>query len=177
QARVAAGRECYEYLGAALDERQRHPRDDALSAFLHMEVEGERLTRDEVLDICFLFVLAGLDTVTDALDCFFVTLSRHPDIRHRLSDDPASVPGAVEELLRFETPVAMVARVATAEAELSGCPVRTGDFVSVLVGSANTDPDRFDNAHELDIDRYPNRHYAFGGGIHHCIGAHLARLE
>jgi cytochrome P450 len=176
-ARVAAGRDCYEYFEKALDEISRKPRVGLLSDLLQAEVDGVRLTRDEIMDICFLFIIAGLDTVTDSLCCFFTFLAEHPDHRRRLATDPSVVPSAVEELLRWESPVAGVARLAAADTDLGGCPVRKGDSILVFVGAANTDPAVVERADEVDFDRETNRHYAFGGGIHRCLGSHLARLE
>lgn len=177
EARAAAGRECYEYFEKVLDERERERRDDLLSHFLDAEVDGESLTRDEILDICFLFLIAGLDTVTDSLTCFFHTLARRSDLRQRLIDDPDVIPAAVEELLRWETPVPGVARVATEAMDLDGVRVEAGDHVMVCIGSANTDESAIERAGHIDFDREANRHYAFGGGIHRCLGSHLARRE
>ena len=176
-ARVAAGKECYAYFNSVLDELEKKRRDDMLSHFLDAEVDGLRLTREEILDICFLFLIAGLDTVTDSLTCFYHTLAKRPDLRQRLVDDPAVIPAAVEELLRWETPVPGVARVATADTEINGCPVSAGDSVVVSLGSANTDDSAFVRAGDVDFDRAENRHLAFGGGIHRCLGSHLARRE
>lgn len=173
----ATARSIYEYFDAVLDERAESPRDDLLTTFLQTEVEGRPLSRHEILDICFLFLIAGLDTVTASLDCFFAYLAQHPKQRRRIVEDPAVIPGAVEELLRWETPVMGVARVATRDVELGGCPIRAGQQVSVLLGSANTDDDEFGDGEEVRFDRDPNRHLAFGGGIHRCLGSHLARLE
>ncbi len=177
QNRVAAGRECYDYFERVLDERAQALGDDLLSKLLTMEVDGERLSREEILDVCFLFMIAGLDTVTDSLTCFFAFLAQHPEHRRRLVEDPAVVPAAVEELLRWETPVPMVARVARDDMEIRGCPVSKGDNVSVCLGSANTDERAVERSDVVDFDREDNRHYAFGGGIHRCLGSHLARVE
>jgi len=177
QARAEAGKACYDYFEKHLDLVARAPRPGLLCDLLEAEVEGQRLTREEIIDICFLFILAGLDTVTDSLCCFFNYLAEHPDMRRRIVEDPDRIPGVVEELLRWESPVAGVARVVTQDAELAGCPVHKGDSVLVFVGAANTDPAAIDRAHEVDFDREANRHYAFGGGIHRCLGSHLARLE
>lgn len=177
RARAAAGRECYDYFGAILDERQRAPRDDMLSLFLQAEVEGKRLTRDEILDVCYLFLIAGLDTVTDSLTCFFHTLAARTDLRRRLVEQPEVVPAAVEELLRWESPVPSVVRIATQDLEIEGCPIKAGDAVLLSLGSANTDETAIAGADEIDFDRQANRHYAFGGGIHRCLGSHLARRE
>ena len=166
-----------DYFASALDERKRHRADDILSRFLDTEVDGERLSDDEILGICFLFLLAGLDTVTDTLECDFAFLAEHPEQRQRILDDPSVIPAAVEELLRWETPVTGVARVATRDIELGGCPVNKGERVGVCLGAANTDERHLPDAHDVDLTRSPNRHLAFGGGVHRCLGSHLARLE
>lgn len=175
--RRTAARAIYEYFEAALDEREKRRTDDLLSRFLDAEVDGERLTRDEILDIGFLFLIAGLDTVTDTLECNYAYLARHPEHRRQIVDDPSIIPSAVEELLRWESPVPGVARVALHDTQLAGCPISKGDFVGVVVGSANTDEAEFPAAYEVDFARSPNRHLAFGGGVHRCLGSHLARLE
>ncbi len=167
----------YAYFDEVLDARHAERQDDILSRFLDVEVEGERLTREEILDICFLFLIAGLDTVTATLDCMFAYLAQHPEQRQRIVDDPATIPSAVEELLRWETPVMAVVRVALADAELGGCPVHQGDQVIVLLGAGNTDGAEFEAPHEVRFDRDVNRHLAFGGGVHRCLGSHLARQE
>ena len=133
--------------------------------------------REDILDICFLFFIAGLDTVTASLDCFFAYLAQQPEQRRRLVEDPSLIPAAVEELLRWETPVMAVARVAVEDTELGGCPIKAGQHVSVLIGSANTDDAEFGDGDAVRFDRDPNRHLAFGGGIHRCLGSHLARHE
>jgi cytochrome P450 len=167
----------YEYFDSILDEREKDPKDDLLSHFLSAEVEGNRLTREDILDICFLFLIAGLDTVTATLDCMFSFLAEHPEHRRQLVENPDVIPNAIEELLRWETPVMMVSRVAVEDTELSGCPVHKGDHAIVVIGSANTDEAEFPDAHEVRFDREVNRHIAFGGGVHRCLGSHLARLE
>jgi cytochrome P450 len=167
----------YAYFNDVLDQRQVEGRDDILTTFLHTEVDGHRLTREDILDICFLFFIAGLDTVTASLDCFFAYLARQPKQRRRLAEDPSVIPAAVEELLRWESPVTTVARVAVEDTELGGCPIKAGQHVSVLIGSANTDDTEFGDGDEVRFDRDPNRHLAFGGGIHRCLGSHLARHE
>jgi cytochrome P450 len=177
EARQRAGRECYEYFEAALDRLSVEPVDGLLCDLLEAEVDGLRLTREEILDICFLFIIAGLDTVTDSLCCFFSYLATHPGDRARLVSDPAVIPAAVEELLRWESPVSGVARIAAEDTEISGCPVHKGDSLLVFVGAANIDPDAVDRPGEVDFDRAVNRHHAFGGGIHRCLGSHLARME
>jgi cytochrome P450 len=122
-------------------------------------------------------LIAGLDTVTDSLDCFFVYLARHPEHRHQLVEQPDILPHAIEELLRWETPVPGVARVAMQDIEVGGCPISKGERVSPLLGAANTDPAEFPDPELVDFARSPNRHRAFGGGPHRCLGSHLARME
>jgi cytochrome P450 len=173
----AAARRIEEYFAEAVRDRQAHPRDDLLSLFLEAEVDSQRLTTDEILGICFLFILAGLDTVTDTLECFVARLARHPEERRQIIDDPALIPTAVEELLRWETPVTTVARVATRDVDLGGCPIRSGDNVGVVIGSANTDGEAVEGYDQVDLTRSVNKHLAFGGGVHRCLGSHLARLE
>lgn len=167
----------YEYFEKVLDDREREPRDDLVSRFLKTEIEGDRLTREEILDISFLFLIAGLDTVTASLDCMFSFLARNPGHRRQIVENPAIIPAAVEELLRFETPVIGVPRKANQDFELSGCPIKAGDQVTVLLGSGNTDDEEFGDGDAVRFDREPNRHMAFGGGIHRCLGSHLARQE
>jgi cytochrome P450 len=167
----------YDYFNGVLDQREVEPSDDLLSEFLQAEVDGRKLQRTEILDICFLFLIAGLDTVTATLDCMFAFLAQHPDARRQLVDDPMLIPAAVEELLRWETPVMGVARVAARDTSLGGCPINKGDQVMVMLGSANTDTVEFDDAETVRFDRSSNRHLAFGGGIHRCLGSHLARQE
>ncbi len=167
----------YDYFEDAIDEHLVTPRDDVLSAMIEARVEGQPLSREELLDICFLFLIAGLDTVTDSLDCFFVYLARHPEHRRLLIEQPDILPSAVEELLRWETPVPGVVRVAMQDVEVGGCPISKGERVSPLLGAANTDPAEFADPEIVDFRRNPNRHRAFGGGPHRCLGSHLARME
>jgi cytochrome P450 len=167
----------YAYFEELLDERADVRHDDLVSRLLDAEVDGDRLGRTDILDICFLFLIAGLDTVSASLDCFFGYLAQHPDARREFVDRPENIPSMVEELLRWETPVMAVARVATRDTEVGGCPVHAGDQVMALIGSANLDDDEFPDAGELHWDREANRHLSFGGGIHRCLGSHLARLE
>jgi len=177
EARVAAGRQCYGYFDAALGRIDEQRAPGLLYDLMHGEVDGNRLTRDEIMDICYLLMIAGLDTVTDSLCCFWAYLAGDSEQRQRIVDDPSVVPAAVEELLRWESPVSGVVRVATQETDIGGCPVHSGDSLLVMVGAANTDPEGLDGADRVDFDRAVNRHYAFGGGIHRCLGSHLARLE
>jgi cytochrome P450 len=177
EAAAPAAKQIYEYFDRAIDDHIDSPRDDVLSALITADLEGRPLTREELLDICFLFLIAGLDTVTDSLDCFFVYLARHPDQRRLLVEQPDILASAIEEMLRWETPVPGVARVAVQDVDVAGCPVGKGERVSPLLGAANTDPAEFPDPDIVDFRRNPNRHRAFGGGPHRCLGSHLARIE
>ena len=177
EASAPVAQQIYDYFERAIDDHIASPRDDVLSSMIAAQVEGKPLSREELLDICFLFLIAGLDTVTDSLDCFFVYLAQHPDHRHQLVEQPDVLPHAIEELLRWETPVPGVARVAMQDVEVGGCPISKGERVSPLLGAANTDPAEFSDPDVVDFNRSPNRHRAFGGGPHRCLGSHLARME
>jgi cytochrome P450 len=167
----------YAYFEEILDERQKEPKDDLLSHFLQAEVEGNKLSREDILDICFLFLIAGLDTVTATLDCMFSFLAQHPEHREMIVADPNLIPSAIEEMLRWETPVMGIARAAKVDTELNGCPIKEGQMVMIMLGSANTDEAEFPDGDVVRFDREANRHLAFGGGVHRCLGSHLARME
>ena len=174
--RAAAAQWVFALYGEALDARHGHGVDDLTTHFVRLEDAGE-LTREESLNICHLLFIAGLDTVTDTLECSFAFLARHPEHRRQLVDDPSLIPHAVEELLRFETPVPAIARVAVADTELGGCPVRKDDKIGVLLANANLDPAAFPDPLSVDFRREANRHVSFGAGVHRCLGSHLARME
>lgn len=173
----ATGQEIYAYFETVIAQRRAQPEDDLLSGFIAAEIDGERLTTEDILDISYLFLLAGLDTVTASLGCAVTYLAQHPDRQQALRDDPSQVPAAVEELLRWETPVPGVVRVATQDVEVAGSTIPAGQTVTCLLASANTDAAEFADPELIDFDRAANRHLAFGAGLHRCLGSHLARLE
>jgi cytochrome P450 len=173
----ATALEVYEFFGAILDERGRDPQDDILTLFLTAEVGGAMLDREEVLDICFLLLIAGLDTVTDSLTCFWAFLAQNPEHRQQIVDDPEVIPRAVEELLRWETPVPSVVRWSRRECTVGDQEIAAGDIVSVNISAANVDENEFPDPLEVRFDREVNRHLSFGGGVHRCLGSHLARRE
>lgn len=173
-----AGEEVIARLEELIAERKRRPQDDLLTSLISAEVDGRPLTHEELLGTCQLLFVAGLDTVTDSLTCMYAFLGRNPEHRRRLVEEPEILPRAVEEMLRYESPVTMVLpRLVTEDTEVGGCPVRKGELLILLLGSANTDEKMVERPDEVDFDRPPSRHYAFGGGVHRCLGSHLARVE
>jgi cytochrome P450 len=175
----AAGKRCYSYFDAVLDDREAKgiAGEDLLGRFLCAEVDGHRLTREYILDICYLLMIAGLDTVAASLSCIIAWLARHPEERRRVVADPAMWPDAIEELMRWETPVPGGTRTPTEEMRIGGETVPAGTHVSVLWAAANLDPEKFNDPLTVDLTRRPNAHYSFAAGFHRCLGSHLARME
>jgi cytochrome P450 len=168
----------YRYFQTLIDQRrQGAAADDVIGQVIEGEVDGRRLTDEEILDACFLLLIAGLDTITNSLTLFYHQFANRPDLRAEIAADPGKIPSAVEELLRWETPTPQVFRVAVSDDDLCGCPVKAGDYIVVDIGSANTDPQFHADAGELHFDRQPNPHFSFTAGIHRCSGSHLARQE
>jgi cytochrome P450 len=172
----AAARELRGYLGAHLAARGQAPGDDLLSDIVAGRALGE-LEEDELPGLCILLFVAGTETVADFIGNALVALAQHPEQRALLAAEPDRAHAAVEELLRYESPVQYQVRTATVVTELHGETIAPGDRVALLWGAANRDERRWDRADELDITRASKRNLAFGEGIHHCLGAPLARLQ
>ena len=166
-----------DYFEGLIAERRKTPGDDLLSALLAAEDEGDRLTHDELVAMIVLLFVAGHETTVNLISNGLLALLRHPDQLALLRDDPSLDASAVEELLRFDPPVQLTARIATTDVELCGHPLEQGQQVVLLLGSANRDESVFPDPERLDIRRESNRQVAFGGGIHLCLGAPLARIE
>lgn len=167
----------YEYLEQVLPEREARPGDDLVSRLLHPEPGEPRLNHDEVVGFCALLLMAGTETTTNALGNAFVLLHENPEVRSRLAKEPAGMARAVEEFLRFESPVPGLSRVATRDVEMHGVVIPKGARVHMAFAAANRDERAFRNASSLDPSRHPNAHLAFSMGIHFCLGASLARAE
>lgn len=150
--------------------------DDLISFLLQAQLDGRSLSADEVFGGCLLLLVAGIDTTWSAIGASLWHLAANPADQQRLRAEPDLLPTAIEELLRAYAPVTM-AREAVVDTELGGCPVRAGQPLLLPFPAANRDPALFDRADEVLLDRSPNRHVAFGVGIHRCLGSHLARLE
>ncbi len=158
-------------------QRRRAPEGDLISGLLQAEDHGDRLTDDEVIANCIFLYGAGHETTTSSIAAAVYTLLRHPDALAQLKAKPELLGSAVEELLRFESPVQFTTRVAARDAQLGGQQIAAGDEVMLLIGSANRDAAAFERPDELALHRSPNPHLAFGQGIHYCMGAVLARLQ
>ena len=166
-----------EYFLPIIRERRVEPQDDIVSALAQAEEEGDRLTEREMLNMLRLLLIAGNETTTNLIGNGFLALLRHPDQLQRLRDDPSLIPLAVDELLRFDSPVQTDFRRVLTDCEVNGIPLKQRENIVLLLGSANRDPDVFEAPDTLDVGRGDRSHLSFGRGIHHCIGAPLARLE
>jgi len=170
--------ELMEYFDAALQQRATAPRDDLLTVLVEAEVDGERLTASEQLGFCMTLLVAGNETTRSALSSGLLALDAHPDQRSALAADASLMPAAVEEVLRWATPIAAMSRTATRDTTIGGAQVSAGDYVVMVYLSANRDEAVYGaTADSFDISRAVNPHLTFGIGEHFCLGASLARLE
>jgi cytochrome P450 len=169
--------EMLAYLTELAERRRLEPRDDLLTRLVEAEVDGERLSMEDILGFFQLLLSAATETTTNFIDNAVLSFIEHPDQLARLRDNPDLLPWAIEEVVRYRSPGQAVFRETTCDVEMHGRAIPAVSFVLVMVGSANRDPKRFPNAELFDIGRDPNPHIAFGHGIHFCIGAALARLE
>jgi cytochrome P450 len=169
--------ELIAYFRELIGRRQREPADDLLSALLAAQRAGASASSDELLATCVLLLFAGHETTTNLIGNGILALLEHPDQLERLRRDPELLPTAVDELLRFDSPVQATGRRTTGEVRLGNQVIGPNEFVIVLPGSANRDPERFERPDALDVGRAANRHLAFAQGLHFCLGAPLARLE
>ena len=173
-----AGREVMDYFDALLKARAEQPdTGDIISRLLCTEIHGRKLTHDELLSYCYLLFVAGLDTTAWAIRSSLWYLAQNPDAQARLRENPDLIPTAAEEFLRTLSPVQAMARTCKKDTEISGQAFRTGDRVVLVFGAGNRDPEVYENPDEIAVDRENNRHLAFGGGIHRCLGSNLGRRE
>ena len=167
----------YGYFTQVLEERRQHPQNDLVSALLAAEVDGQRLSNMELLGFCSLLLVAGNETTTNLLGNMILCFDENPGVVERLRNNRALVPGAIEETLRYYSPVKAMPRVTITETMIGDQRIEAGQVIVAWIGSANRDEAEFPDADRFDIEREPNRHIAFGRGIHFCLGAPLARLE
>ena len=165
-----------DYLRALITKRRAEPADDLTTFVVQSQVDGRLLTDDEAMGVCYLLVVAGLDTVASSLSLHFRHLAQNPDDQARLRADPSLIPSAVEEFLR-RYGIVSTSRFATRDAEIAGVHIKTGDRIAIHTQIASLDPGEFPDPLDVDIERSPNRHVAFSYGPHRCIGSHLARRE
>lgn len=174
---IEAAIHLYQYFTELTKEKRADPGDDLLSGLTLAEVDGERLTNDDIVAFCVLLVIAGNETTTKLIGNAAFWLWRNPDQRRLLLDDPGRIPDAVEETLRYEGSTQIMARTTTRPVDLHGAVIPEGDKVLLLLGAGNRDPRFWDRPDEYDLDREKKLHLSFGHGVHVCLGAALARME
>jgi cytochrome P450 len=166
-----------QYFFELLAERREHPGDDLLSRLVEAEDGGTVLSETELLSTCILLLVAGHETTVNLISGGALALLRHPDQLERFRTDPGVARSGVEEMLRYVSPVQLTGRAFIEDTEIGGVEFATGDFAMLLLASANHDPAQFEHPGRFDVTRTPNNHLGFGFGIHHCLGAPLARME
>ena len=177
EAGEAASRALDAYFRPIIAVRRAEPRDDIVSALARVEDDGGHLTERETLNMLRLLLIAGNETAVNLIGNGMLALLRHPEQLQRLRNDPSLIPAAVEELLRFDSPIQADFRRVLADCEVNGLALRKRDNVVLFLGAANRDPDVFEDPDRLDVGRSQGSHLSFGRGIHYCLGAPLARLE
>jgi pimeloyl-[acyl-carrier protein] synthase len=169
--------EMTQYFRSAMGELRARPRQGLVSALMNAEIQGDRLSEEEVIANCIVTMVGGQETTTNLIGNGVLSLLRNPDQLEKIRDDLSLIPSAVEELLRYESPSQHTARLAPEDLELGGRQIRKRQAVIAVMGAANRDPERFPDPDRLDVTRRENRHVAFGWGPHFCFGAALARIE
>jgi cytochrome P450 len=165
------------YFRKAVEERRAHPGDDLLSAMIAAEEAGQQLTTDEIITMCGLLLTAGNLTTTDLIGNGVLALLQNPKQMELLREDPSLIKQAVEEMLRYDSPVVQTARIAMSDTKIGGCPIKSRESVMPSLAAANHDPAVYPHPDVFDITRADTHHQSFGGGVHFCLGAPLARLE
>ena len=174
---IEANDEMIAYLERAIVERKAQPRDDLMSSLIAVEEEGDQLTVREIVSMCSLLLAAGNVTTTDLIGNGVHALLRHPEELRKLREDPSLIESAVEEMLRYDSPVTQAGRIPLEDMEIEGCPIPAGNSVITSLAAANHDPAVYPEPHKFDITREDTHSQSFGGGLHYCLGAPLARLE
>lgn len=172
-----SSRDIRAYFDDVYDRRAAELGDDLISGFMQAEVNGERLSRNEVLSMAILLLIGGVETTTNLLGITLTHMKRIPGLQEAIRADAEKIPQMFEEMLRFDGPVQMLFRHATCDTELCGVAIPEGSLVMLLLGAANHDERKFDNAEEFDLDRNPSEIMSFGQGPHFCLGSYLSRME
>lgn len=172
-----AHQEMNEYFRKIIMKRREDPQDDLISALIQAEEDHQHLSEDDVLSFCWLLLVAGNETTTNLISNTVLTLLEQPNEFERLRNNMELLPAAIEETLRYRSPVQAMFRFAKQDIEMSGTTIPEGSRIIAWIGSANRDPDKFAIPEQFDMNRNPNPHIAFGHGIHFCLGAPLARME
>ena len=166
-----------DYIHGIVAQRRKSPKEDLISALIAVEDQGDRLTEDELVGTCVSLMMAGHETTTNLIGNGILALLQNPDQMQALKSEPSLIGGTVEEVLRYDSPVLRDWSVAMEDHVVDGKRIREGQIIYQMLGAANRDPDQFDDPNRFIVDREPNRHVAFGSGVHFCLGAPLARLE
>jgi len=177
RAAIQAATEFTEYLHKLAAQRRQQPKDDLMTALVEAEEAGDRLSEDELIATCILLLNAGHEATVNVIGNGLYALFRNPDQLQLLQENPSLNTGAVEELLRYDTPLQLFRRFALEDVPFGDVTFRQGQEIALLFGSANRDPERFPNPDAVDISRSENPHIAFSLGVHYCLGAPLARME
>jgi cytochrome P450 len=173
----AAGKSLEQFFITEIEARRNDMGDDLISDMIRAEMDGDKLSVDEMVRQCNLLLIAGNVTTTDLIGNGVKALLENPDQLQQLRDDPSMIKNAVEEMLRYDSPVVNSGRIANRDIDIAGCPVRKGESLNTSLAAANRDPDAYPDPDKFDIARADNHHQSFGGGRHLCLGAHLARVE
>jgi cytochrome P450 len=174
---TTAREELADYFKDIVRQRRKNPGSDLISALTQAEEEGGKLSEDELYSTVVLLLVAGNETTTNLIGNGMLALLRHPEEMRKVWDSPSRVPAAVEEMLRFDSPVQLTTRMAKTDLEIQGTRIQKGEWLYLVVGAANRDPAQFPDPDRFDVARAENKHLAFGAGAHFCLGAPLARLE
>ncbi|MCM3783234.1 cytochrome P450 [Neobacillus mesonae] len=177
QSKAMIHQQMSEYFIGIVEEKQKNPGTDLVTALLNAKIEGNSLLLSEILEFCLLLLVAGNETTTNLLGNAMICFTEQQQVQNNLRSDVSQLPSAIEEVLRYRSPIQSLVRLCKEKTELSGSVIQEGQQVVLWLGSANRDEHQFDRADQFIMDRKPNQHLAFGMGTHFCLGAPLSRLE
>ncbi|MDZ8225475.1 cytochrome P450 [Nostoc sp. ChiVER01] len=172
-----ATQEIQDYLRSLIHERERNPQQDLISSLITVQEQSDKLTQKEILAVCTLLFGAGEETTGNTIANGILALLNHPEQMEQLKREPTKIQSAVEEIIRYDSAIQMITRIATDDLEIGNQQIKAGEKIVLCLGAANRDPAQFSNPDQLNINREQNHHVAFADNIHYCLGAALARLE